>query len=96
MNIRALRERAPASESLDRYREAARILTANVKVEPEDCARYVAELCKQLSVPSLQTFGLERKQIPELVEKAAKASSMKSNPIQLTAEELREIAERSL
>jgi alcohol dehydrogenase class IV len=96
VNIRALRERAAGSESLQRYREAARTLTANGNAEAEDCVKYVAELCQQLSVPPLGTYGLKPEQIPELVEKAARASSMKSNPIQLTARELTEIAERAL
>jgi alcohol dehydrogenase class IV len=96
VNIRALRERAAGGESLERYREAARTLTANVNAEAEDCVRYVAELCHQLSVPSLRAYGLKPEQIPEVVERVAKASSTKSNPIQLTAEELTEIAERAL
>jgi alcohol dehydrogenase class IV len=96
LNIRALRERATGGERLERYREAARTLTLNVNAEAEDCARYLAELCQQLSVPSLRSYGLKREQIPEVVEKAAKASSTRSNPIQLTAEELTEIAERAL
>jgi alcohol dehydrogenase class IV len=95
VNIRALRERAAGGESLERYREAARTLTANVNAEAEDCARYVVHFCQQLSVPSLRTYGLKPEQIPELVEKVGKASSTKSNPVQLTAEELTEIAERA-
>lgn len=96
VNIRALRARASGGEGLHRYRETARILTTNVKAEAEDCARYTAELCQHLSVPPLRTYGLKCEQIPEFVDKAAKASSMKSNPIQLTLEELIEIAERAL
>jgi alcohol dehydrogenase class IV len=95
VNIRALRERAAGAESLERYREAARTLTANVNAEAEDCARYVSDFCQQLSVPSLRTYGLKPEQIPELVEKVAKASSTRSNPIHLAAEELTEIAERA-
>ena len=96
VNIRALRERAGGSESLERYREAARTLTANAHAEPEDCSRYLADICQELSVASLGSYGLKREQIPELVEKAGKANSMKSNPIQLNADELTEIAERAL
>jgi len=96
VNIRALRERAAGGESLRRYQEAARTLTANGQAEAEDCIVYVAELCRRLAVPSLRAYGLEPKQMTELVEKASKASSMKSNPIQLTAAELSEIIERAL
>lgn len=96
VNIRALRERAPECESLERYREAARILTANVNAEAEDCARYVADLCRELSVASLRAYDLKPEQIPEVVEKAAKANSSKTNPIRLTTAELTDIATRAL
>jgi len=95
VNIRALRERAAEGEALKRYREAARTLTGNAKAEAEDCARSLEDTCRKLSVLSLRHYGLEREQIPELVEKAAKASSTKGNPIQLTTEELTEIVERA-
>ena len=95
-NIRALRERAAGGEALARYREAARMLTGNVTAEAEDCARYLANLCEELSVPSLRSYGLKREQIAKLIEKAGKANSTKSNPIQLRADELTEIAERAL
>lgn len=96
VNIRALRERAAGGDSLERYREAARVLTGNANAEAEDCARSVAELCRQLRVRSLGSYGLKPEQIPELVEKVAKANSTKTNPIPLTAQELEEIAERAL
>jgi len=96
VNVRALRERVADGETLARYRQVARTLMANAQADAEDCARYLNELCHQLSVPSLSTYGLKPEQIPELVDKASKTSSMKSNPIQLTPEELTEIAERAL
>jgi alcohol dehydrogenase class IV len=95
VNIRGLRKRAAGSESLDRYRDAARLLTGSGTAEPEDCARYLRDLCRELAVPSLRTYGLKREQIPELVEKAGKANSMKSNPVPLTTDELMEVAEQS-
>lgn len=96
VNIEALRKRAPPGEGLRRYRDVARILTANENAEAEDGALYVASLCRQFSVPSLRTYGLKPEQIPELAEKVTKASSTKSNPIPLAMEELVEIAERAL
>ena len=94
-NIRALRERARDHEALQRYTEAARILTGDAQAGAEDCVTWTAALCRELAVVGLRSHGLEREQIPTLVEKAARASSMKANPIQLTTAELTEIVERA-
>jgi alcohol dehydrogenase class IV len=96
INIQALRSRAPEHEALRKYRDAARILTDDLNAQPEDGAAWVATLCQQLSIAPLRAHGLEGRQIPALVEKAARANSMKGNPIPLTSQELTEIAERAL
>ena len=95
-NIEALRERAPEHPSLRKYREVARILTGVVDAEPEDGVVWVRGLCQDLNIPSLRTYSLDRSQIPELVAKAAQASSMKANPLPLTDAELTRIIEQAL
>jgi alcohol dehydrogenase class IV len=80
INIRALREREPEAEALRRY----------------DDLGWVAELCTQLEIPRLRTWGVTEEHVPELVEKAARASSMKGNPIVLTRDDLTDIVERAL
>ncbi len=95
INIRALRDRAPEHETLQKYRDVARVLTGNPAADAEDAALWVADLCRRLSIPSLGTHYLEPQQIPALVQKAARANSMKANPIPLTTPELTEIAERA-
>jgi alcohol dehydrogenase class IV len=45
---------------------------------------------------SLGQLGLKQERIPELVAKAAKASSMKANPIVLEEAELTLVVEASL
>jgi len=92
MNIRALRQRAPEHEALRRYRCASRILTGNSKTEPDDLIVWLKDLSAQLSIRSLRGCGLRKEQIPDLVAKAKHASSMKANPIELTSEELTEVA----
>ena len=92
VNIRALRQRSTDVKALERYREAAFLLSGDSDAQAEDGAAWVARLCVQLGAPALRTFGFKEDQIPELVEKAAKANSMKGNPIQLTTAELTEIA----
>ncbi|MBM3835910.1 MAG: iron-containing alcohol dehydrogenase [Verrucomicrobia bacterium] len=91
INIRALRERQPHAQALRRYQEMARILTGRPQASAEDGVRWLRELCSALQTASLGDYGVAKAHIPELVDKAGKASSMRSNPIQLTADEMREI-----
>jgi alcohol dehydrogenase class IV len=96
VNIRGLRQRAPSSEALRRYAEVARILTDDPHAAPEDGFRWVAQLRATMEIPPLRAYGVEESAIPALVERAARAGSMKGNPIELTAEELREIIARAI
>ena len=96
VNVQALRARAPESEPLRRYEEVARLLTGQSHAAAEDGARWVAALCRKLEVPPLRAYGVGDADIPDLVAKAANASSMKGNPIVLTSEELRQIVSSSL
>src|SRR5579875_1521440 len=96
VNLRVLREREPQNPALERYREVAQLLTGRSNASPEDGAAWVSDLCRELGTAPLGTYGLNCSCIPALVEKAARANSMKANPIVLTPEELAEIAERAL
>ena len=49
---------------------------------------WVRELVAGLPVPKLGAYGVREEQVADIVAKAAKASSMKANPIVLTPEEL--------
>jgi alcohol dehydrogenase class IV len=90
-NIRALRDRAPEGEGLDRYAETARILTGDPHAGPEAGVEWVAALCGDLDLPDLASYGLADAPLPDLAARAARASSMKGNPVALTNTELREI-----
>jgi alcohol dehydrogenase class IV len=95
-NIRALRSRAPESESLGRYQTVASILTGRPNASAEDGVKWTAEVCRELSIPSLGSYGVAQEYIHVLVEKAMRASSMKANPVALTPEELGEVLARAL
>ncbi|MGB9606099.1 MAG: alcohol dehydrogenase, partial [Bryobacteraceae bacterium] len=95
-NIRALRLRDPASEALWRYREVAQILTGRAGAEAEEGADWAEELVKRLEIPPLRAYGVSAEHVPELVEKAARASSMKGNAVALAPEELAAILEAAL
>jgi len=88
VNIRALRERAPQGPALARYGDVARWLTGRAEATPEQGAAWVADLVRRLEIPPLATYGIRPDDLPVLVEKAAKASSMKGNPISLTTSEM--------
>ena len=84
------------SDALRRYDEVGRLLTGKPHAAAADAVHWTAEICRRLHIPPLVDYGIRTADIPSLVEKAAKASSMKANPIVLTNEELAEIIARAL
>lgn len=96
INIRALRSRAPKSGSLRRYQTVASILTDKPNASALDGVEWAAEICRELRIPALGSYGVSTEHIPALVEKASQASSMKANPIALTREELHDVLARSM
>jgi alcohol dehydrogenase class IV len=90
-NCRALRQRDPDNPALARYAEIGRLVTNDPQATAEAGIDWMRQLVSDLKVPSLSTYGIEARRIPDLVAKSAKASSMKANPILLTTEELGEI-----
>lgn len=95
-NLRALRARAAQSEAIDRYDEVARLLTGSASARADDGVRWIDELVRELRIPPLRDYGVADGDVAELVEKAAKASSMKANPIGLTPAELAAILRAAL
>ena len=95
-NLRALRQRQPAAETLRRYEEVARLVTGSATATAEAGIEWVRKLVANLKIPGLGHYGLKREHTAELVEKASQASSMKANPIALTPAELAGILERAL
>jgi alcohol dehydrogenase class IV len=95
-NLRALRQRAPEAETVARYRTVARVLTGKDGVEPEAGVTWVQNLVGKMKIPKLSVYGVHSAAVDELVEKSARASSMKANPIALTPEELADVLQRAL
>jgi len=95
-NIRALRARHPESGALERYREIARILTGNSASTAEDGAEWAETLVRKLRIPSLSKYGIGVEHAAGIAAKAARASSMKANPVELTAMELQWVMERAI
>ncbi len=87
-NVAALRARAPQHPALERYTAIARLLTGLNEASAEDGIDWVRALCVELNVPPLRAWGITEADLPGVVEKAARASSMQANPLLLTGEEL--------
>ncbi|HHO76314.1 MAG TPA: iron-containing alcohol dehydrogenase [Deltaproteobacteria bacterium] len=90
-NVRALKRRAPGSDALLRYDKIAKIITGKEQALASDAVRWIQDLCRKLHVPGLSSLGISQGHIPDIVDAAQKASSMKGNPIELTTDELIEI-----
>jgi alcohol dehydrogenase class IV len=95
-NLEALRAREPKSVALRRYDEVARLLTENANAAADDGIRWTNSLVAELKIPTLRAHGITRGDFPAIVDASAKASSMKANPITLSADELHAILERAL
>ena len=95
-NLRALRERQPASDALLRCEQVARLLTGSASAVADAGVQWVRKLARDLQIPPLSHYGLKPEHVAGLVEQAAQASSMKANPIALTGEELAAILRRAI
>lgn len=92
VNIAALRD----PERRARYREVARILTGLPNATPEDGAAWVTDLCVELAIQPLRAYGVRSADVPALAEQAARASSMKANPVVLSQEQLEDLLTRAI
>lgn len=91
INLRALRARGPQSAALDRYQHVGRMLTGRAEATAEEGIAWVRETCHELEIPPLKAYGIREEDVPTVVAEAAKASSMKGNPLTLTPGELGEV-----
>jgi alcohol dehydrogenase class IV len=92
----AAAQRASAREVMDRYREVAALVTGEPGARAEDGVAWVDDLRRALAIPPLARYGMTEADVPALVAKAQAASSMKGNPLALTADELSAIARAAL
>ena len=91
VNLRALRERDPENPALERYRDAAALLTGRPEAGEEELLDWIGDLLRRLEIPSFRELGADPAEFPDLAERAARAGSMKGNPVELTFEERMEI-----
>lgn len=83
-------------DTLRRYAEIARLLTADATAAPDTAAAWVRRLVTDLATPPLSAYGMTEGDIPAVVARAREASSMKGNPARLDEPALSAILERAL
>jgi alcohol dehydrogenase class IV len=91
MNLRALREREPASAAVARYARVSQLLTGDAGATAEDGVTWLHALAGDVGIKPLSSYGVQLGHIPDIVAAAQRASSMRANPIVLTSGELGEI-----
>jgi alcohol dehydrogenase class IV len=95
-NLRALQKRAPRNPALARMSVVAQALTGEAEAPPEAAIAWAERLLVALDIQGLEHYGLTQAELPELVDKATRSSSMQGNPIELSQAELTRIAESAL
>jgi alcohol dehydrogenase len=103
VNVRALRAREPGSPALAKYARALAILAGGFVTEagsappdaPERLVSLLEDWCRRLELPRLGARGVGEEQVPALVA-SSRGSSMKTNPIALTDDEVGEVLRRRL
>lgn len=95
-NLRALQTRAADHPAVARFTELAQLLTGRSAAMAADGVEWVRALVRDMPIAPLSAYGLTRADVPAIVEKGLRASSMKSNPIALTTEELVEAMQAAL
>jgi alcohol dehydrogenase class IV len=99
-NMAALDARAPSSAVLGRYAVLGRLFARLPDAVPDDEARaalagVLDAWTAALAIPALHTFGLTEAGIPAIVADA-RGSSMRTNPVVLTDDELAAVLEAAL
>jgi len=87
-NLAALRARGGTSPALGRYDEIGRWLTGRPGAGAEDGIAWVRRWVAELGLPGLRAYGVTAGNAAQIVARAQSASSMRANPVALTADEL--------
>ena len=98
LNIRALKERVPDSPALAKYARVGHMLSEETHSDDEALVALVRDLrawVELLELPRLSEFGVSEADLPKIAANS-RGSSMKSNPLVVTDEELIEILRRRL
>jgi alcohol dehydrogenase class IV len=95
-NVRAARSSPSGADVLERYTEAARLLTGQPAASVQDGLTWIRETLTLLNVPGLAGFGLRPQDADHIAAKAMTSSSMKGNPVTLSHDDLMAILLQAL
>jgi len=95
MNIKAMRQREPTNAALIKYKKLACLLCDDPAAEAEDLVKLLLDWTIQLELPVLQQFGIKPSDLQFIVQHA-RGSSMQTNPILLSDDELLSILKNRL
>ncbi|MGP9813554.1 iron-containing alcohol dehydrogenase [Rhodopseudomonas sp. NSM] len=94
VNIEALEARAPQHPALAKYAEIGRLLSGRSGVDAaqdrDNLVRTLAEWTQRMSLPKLSSLGVAASDVDRIVA-ASRGSSMKTNPVVLTDDEIKRI-----
>ena len=95
-NVKALRSGPPGHPALERYAQAAGLLTGDPAAAVEDALAWTRQTLTLLAVPGLAAFGVRPQHAGEIAAKALISSSMQGNPVALSHGDLEAILQRAL
>ena len=95
-NVRTARSSPSGADVLERYTDAARLLTGRSAASIEDGLAWIRETLTLLNVPGLAAFGLIGAEADDIAAKALVSSSMKGNPVPLSQADLAAIVLQAL
>lgn len=90
-NYLAIMERQPENPARDKYEILTKLLLPPGRRNVEELIKMLYQFTQEIGTPGLGKLGVRTEEYPQIVEKALNASSMKGNPIRLSAEELTNI-----
>ncbi len=93
-NLRALGARAPGSPALAKYARAAEILSGR-PARGEDLVELLGRWTERLRLPRLGSFGVAEADLPRIVA-GCRGASMRTNPVELSDEEVAAIVRSRL
>jgi alcohol dehydrogenase class IV len=98
-NLRALMQRAPESPALTKYGHVGKVLAQDMSLNDEAGRSALLEILaawtEELQLPRLSGYGMREADIPRVVANC-RGSSMKTNPVVLTDDEVAGILESRL
>ena len=95
-NIRALQQRQPHHPTLERFDDIARLILDDPSANASAALDWIDETSRLFGIPKLGGYGVQAADFDAIVEKSSASSSMKGNPLQLNADELKAILAAAL